>query len=364
MPISASAIVIARRVPICAARYPATGAKSPMQSTGIVPSSPTTACERPERVLDLRDQRPDADDLRAQRERREEERGERGGVCRAALRRSSSAVDAAPREPGEDLDVLARLAARDGRVPGADRVEDRHVHARPPRSGSTYVPYSEIVIRPSTPSDFQHCSSTALPAASTISRWKAMSCCDEARSCRRGCAASRIASNSTSSAETSPVEVLGGEPGRELLERRPDGVDLDQLGLAEDRGRASRGTAPTRRAAAARGRAAPPARAPGSCPSSCAIRVSTSRSPGFSSPLTIRWSRMSFTCSRRTVREMVLTVSGDHRVRQRPDPVDLDRDRRRPAAAAAAGRGRRRPRRACRSGSGRPPRGSTSARRS
>ena len=46
-PISASPIVIARRVPILAARYAATGANRPMQRTGIVLSSPTTACDVP-----------------------------------------------------------------------------------------------------------------------------------------------------------------------------------------------------------------------------------------------------------------------------------------------------------------------------
>ena len=46
-PISASPIVIARRVPIFAARYAATGAKRPMQRTGIVPRRPTTACDVP-----------------------------------------------------------------------------------------------------------------------------------------------------------------------------------------------------------------------------------------------------------------------------------------------------------------------------
>ena len=46
-PISARPIVIARRVPMRAARYAATGANRPIQRTGIVPSSPTTACEVP-----------------------------------------------------------------------------------------------------------------------------------------------------------------------------------------------------------------------------------------------------------------------------------------------------------------------------
>ncbi len=44
VPISKRPSVIARRVPIRAARYAATGAKSPMHSTGIVPSIPTTTC--------------------------------------------------------------------------------------------------------------------------------------------------------------------------------------------------------------------------------------------------------------------------------------------------------------------------------
>src|SRR5690349_13677958 len=46
-PIKESPSVIARRVPIRAARYAPTGAKRPMHSTGIVPSSPTTACDVP-----------------------------------------------------------------------------------------------------------------------------------------------------------------------------------------------------------------------------------------------------------------------------------------------------------------------------
>ena len=46
-PISASARVIARRVPTRAARYAASGAKIPMQSTGIVPSRPAIACVVP-----------------------------------------------------------------------------------------------------------------------------------------------------------------------------------------------------------------------------------------------------------------------------------------------------------------------------
>ena len=47
VPISASPIVIATRVPSRAARYAATGANSPMHSTGIVPSNPITACDVP-----------------------------------------------------------------------------------------------------------------------------------------------------------------------------------------------------------------------------------------------------------------------------------------------------------------------------
>ena len=46
-PIRASATAIAFRVPIRPERYGAGGANSPMQSTGIVPSSPATACETP-----------------------------------------------------------------------------------------------------------------------------------------------------------------------------------------------------------------------------------------------------------------------------------------------------------------------------
>ena len=62
-------------------------------------------------------------------------------------------------------------------------------------------------MRPSTPSDFQHCSSTELPAASTISRWNAMSCWASAfMSPRR--AAARIASTSRSSTVDVAVELF------------------------------------------------------------------------------------------------------------------------------------------------------------
>ncbi len=47
-----------------------------MQSTGIVPSSPATAWRDVEVVLDRGQQRADADELRAQRERRKEQRDE------------------------------------------------------------------------------------------------------------------------------------------------------------------------------------------------------------------------------------------------------------------------------------------------
>ena len=47
VPINASPIVIARRVPSRAERYAATGANSPMHSTGIVPRRPTRACDAP-----------------------------------------------------------------------------------------------------------------------------------------------------------------------------------------------------------------------------------------------------------------------------------------------------------------------------
>src|SRR6478735_3515646 len=121
-----------------------------------------------------------------------------------------------------------------------------------------------------------------------MSRWKAMSCWASAFvSSRR--TASFIASSSTTSAETSP----------------------------------------SRRSAARRAASSSSASRTGAwlVPSSCAILVSTRRSPGLSSPLAIRWRRTSFTCSRRTVREMAAIVSaGDHRVGDLADAVDLDRD--------------------------------------
>ena len=46
-PIRTRPIVIARRVPSRAERYAATGANSPMHSTGIVPRRPTRACDAP-----------------------------------------------------------------------------------------------------------------------------------------------------------------------------------------------------------------------------------------------------------------------------------------------------------------------------
>ena len=47
MPIVSSTNVIARVAPTRAASGPAAGAKMPMQSSGIVPSSPVTVCETP-----------------------------------------------------------------------------------------------------------------------------------------------------------------------------------------------------------------------------------------------------------------------------------------------------------------------------
>ena len=124
---------------------------------------------------------------------------------------------------------------------------------------------------------------------------------------------------------------------RELLERGAHRVDLDELRVAER----PHARAPERlrldHAAAARGRAAPRGPAPGSCRARWAIRVSTSRSPGFSSPLDD------------PLEQDVLDLLAEHRSGDRahrgerrratglghpattgfvsePTPVDLDRD--------------------------------------
>ena len=67
---------IASRVPERLESRLAGGANKPMQRTGIVASSPATACETPRSSSISGMQRPDADQLRPQRERAQEQSGE------------------------------------------------------------------------------------------------------------------------------------------------------------------------------------------------------------------------------------------------------------------------------------------------
>ena len=90
------------------------------------------------------------------------------------------------------------------------------------------------MIRPSTPSDFQHCTSGALPEAWTSSRWKSDVVLRRARGGRPACPLHASPSSSLLELRHVARETLGGELGRELLERGADRVDLDQLVVAED----------------------------------------------------------------------------------------------------------------------------------
>ena len=128
-------------------------------------------------------------------------------------------------------------------------------------------------------------------------------------------------------------EIDRREPGGELLEGGPHRIDLDQLLLVED---PDAGATERLRLDEAQQLEVAQSLAHGAwlVPSSWAIRVSTRRSPGWSSPLTIRCSRTSLTCSRSTVREITAIAgcslepvprpsAGDHRVCDLADPVDL-----------------------------------------
>ena len=180
------------------------------------------------------------------------------------------------------------------------------------------------MIRPSTPSDFQHCSSTEFPAASTISRWKAMSCWTSAFVSP---ASHGVAHRLELDLERRDValEVLRREPGRELLERRAHRVDLDHLLLVEH----------------ANARAAERLRLDESQQLEVAQRLAHGRlaraellrDPRLDEPLarlrarrsTIRCSSTSLTCSRRTVREIAATVGPwNGRTRRRMHERDLD----------------------------------------
>ena len=88
------------------------------------------------------------------------------------------------------------------------------------------------MIRLSTPSDFQHCSSTELPAASTILPVERDVVLRERV---RVVAAHRLAHRLELLLERGhvPLEPLGREPGGELLERGAHREDLDHLLLVE-----------------------------------------------------------------------------------------------------------------------------------
>ncbi len=76
VPTASTAAATATREPARATRYGAGGAKTPMQSTGIVPSRPATAWLTPRSSWIAGRSGPDADELRAQRQRGEEQRDE------------------------------------------------------------------------------------------------------------------------------------------------------------------------------------------------------------------------------------------------------------------------------------------------
>ena len=123
-PISASAAASACREPSRCERNGAGGANRPMQSTGIVPSRPATACETSRSSWIDGMQRADADELRPQRQRREEERGEK----RRPPQSSDGLVEGA----------LARLhrARRARRRRGAGSARSRRAPRTPPCRGT------------------------------------------------------------------------------------------------------------------------------------------------------------------------------------------------------------------------------------
>ena len=90
------------------------GREEPHAEHGDRPEQPDERVRGVEVVLDLVDQRADADDLRAKRERREEQPRERDDRP-AAGDSASPRLGPVPGDPGERLDVLARLAAGRGR---------------------------------------------------------------------------------------------------------------------------------------------------------------------------------------------------------------------------------------------------------
>src|SRR6478736_5630819 len=141
--------------------------------------------------------------------------------------------------------------------------------------------------------------------------------------------ASRIASNSTSSAETSPSSFSVASLAASSSSEARTGKTSITSSSSTTRTREPRNGSDSTRRRSCRSRRASRTGA-WLVQSSCAILVSTSRSPGWSSPLAIRCSRTSLTCSRRTVREIVaiswLTSAGDHRIGDLAHAVDLDRD--------------------------------------
>ena len=459
-PISASPIVIARRVPIFAARYAATGAKRPMQRTGIVPRRPTTACDVPSASwmdgirgptpticgrkvraarnsatsvaagtmlhvnernqrgalprLEQRERLPEHELLEVWARRVRVERrivgvaleddepvgivgidmdvvleapglgaGERchapqqtGDRVALALsgdpgdgednRHRPEVLQTSADEPGRDLDVLAGLAPRGARALRADRVEQLHVPLRGLlriHVGAVQRDRDPALDPERLPALLEH----RVPRRLDDEAVEGDVVLDEGM---RVAAPHRVAHRLELDLERGDVtlEVLRRQPGGELLERGAHGVDLDHLLLVEhaDAGATERlGLDQSQQLEVAQrlahGRLA---------------RAELLRDPRldeplarFSSPLTIRCSRTSLTCSRRhragdrapiiatlsrrctglVISPMpsiwIVTVS--------PGPQQALRV----AEHADA-------RQACRSGSGRRPRASTSARRS
>ena len=301
-PISTRPIVIARRVPSRAERYAATGAKSPMQSTGIVPSRPASACEasRSSWISSISGPTPTICGRSASAARNSpasattDERGVSGPRSLPGPGRSGRT----PRRAS----APHRPAAR--RLAGADRLEDRDVQlgrlgrldvraVQRDRDAPLDAERLPALLEDDVAGGLDH-----QPVEGDVVLGERV----DVATARRGAHRLDLALEHRHVAVEPDRGLLRGE----LLEHRPHrDRPRSAPSSPNSRTRAPRNGSDSTSRRSSRSRSASRTGA-WLVPSSLAMRVSTSRSPGSSSPLTMRWSRMSFTCSRSTVLEMAL----------------------------------------------------------
>ena len=256
-------------------------------------------------VLDVVDQRPDAHDLRAQREGGEEQPRERGGPRAVRQRPAAFARRRAMRANSSTCLRASRPAA--GGLPRADRLEDRDVllggvtrldvgaverdgdppldaerlpalleHRVPGRLDHLAVERDVVAGRarsgrPSSPRPASRRAPARAPTTSPASRFVAS-----------------FAASSSSAARTGYTSTSSASPKARTRAPR-NGSDSTIRSSSRSRSASRTGA--------------------WLVPSSVAMRVSTRRSPGFSSPLAMRCSRTSLTCSRSTVLEIALMTA-------------------------------------------------------